>query len=103
MEYRKLLFDENSKGPEKINKKKDDGDEELCPTEENQETVPEFNTPESGKKRSFSSLNGGFELQKSTPNASAELNSPLSVLNPPSSLKKRTIRDYFAFSPPSTS
>lgn len=108
MECRKLFFDENSKSPEKINSKKDDdsiNSEDLCP-EEDQEIVPEkeieFSTPESSKKRSLSSLNGNFELQKNSSNASAELNSPLSVLTP-SSLKKRTIRDYFAFSPPSTS
>lgn len=53
----------------------------------------EFRTPESGKKRRSSMFpHAGLEMQK-TPEA--ELDSPSSVLNPPPSLKRRTIRDYF--------
>ncbi|XP_068637687.1 uncharacterized protein [Aristolochia californica] len=55
----------------------------------------EVRTPESSKKRVYSSsfCEDGIELQK-TPES--VLKSPSSVLNPPSSLKRRTIRDYFA-------
>lgn len=57
----------------------------------------EFSTPESGKKRHFGSLLGEeAEMQKSP---DAELRSPSSVLNPPPSLKRRTIRDYFIAAP----
>ncbi|XP_077242745.1 transducin/WD40 repeat-like superfamily protein [Tasmannia lanceolata] len=54
----------------------------------------ETSTPESiQKKISMSSfLKDGLEMQR-TPEA--ELKSPSSVLNPPPSLKRRTIRDYF--------
>ncbi|XP_020098067.1 denticleless protein homolog [Ananas comosus] len=53
----------------------------------------EFSTPESAKKRNFGSLlSEGLEMQKSP---EAELSSPSSVLNPPPSLKRRTICDYF--------
>nr|CAD1832533.1 unnamed protein product [Ananas comosus var. bracteatus] len=49
--------------------------------------------PESAKKRNFGSLlSEGLEMQKSP---EAELSSPSSVLNPPPSLKRRTICDYF--------
>ncbi|XP_072980083.1 uncharacterized protein [Typha angustifolia] len=53
----------------------------------------EFSTPESGRKRNFGLLlMEGMEMHKSP---DAPSNSPSSVLNPPPSLKRRTIRDYF--------
>ncbi|KAG1366985.1 denticleless protein [Cocos nucifera] len=58
---------------------------------------PEFSTPESGKKRDFGSLlQEEAEMQKSP---DAELSSPSSVLNPPPSSIRRTIRDYFITTP----
>ncbi|KAF5198407.1 Denticleless protein-like protein [Thalictrum thalictroides] len=56
-------------------------------------TLPEIRTPESVKKMLTSSFSKEV-LEMKTPDAS--LNSPSSVLNPPSSLKRKTIRDYFA-------
>ncbi|XP_026660350.1 denticleless protein homolog isoform X2 [Phoenix dactylifera] len=57
----------------------------------------EFSTPESGKKTHFRSLLGEEEEMQKSPDA--ELSSPSSVLNPPPSLKRRTIRDYFIVAP----
>ncbi|KAJ7974618.1 denticleless protein-like [Quillaja saponaria] len=54
-------------------------------------TLPEFGTPE-GHKKKFLSGPDLIEFSEKTPKAA--LQSPSSVLNPPSSLK-RTIRDYF--------
>ncbi|OVA19893.1 WD40 repeat [Macleaya cordata] len=56
--------------------------------------LPEFSTPESSVKKfsSGSVMKEDLEMEK-TPEAA--LNSPSSVLNPPSSLKRKTIRDYF--------
>ncbi|KAJ8750096.1 hypothetical protein K2173_014011 [Erythroxylum novogranatense] len=53
-------------------------------------TIPEIGTPEANKIKSLScsDSNGIFD----TPEA---IKSPSSVLNPPSSLKRKTIRDYF--------
>ncbi|RZC79692.1 hypothetical protein C5167_042267 [Papaver somniferum] len=56
--------------------------------------MPEITTPESSMKK-FSSaflIKEDIEMEK-TPEAA--LTSPTSVLNPPSSLKRKTIRDYF--------
>lgn len=55
-------------------------------------TVPKLSTPEAQKKRCSldSDLNKAFEK---TPETASK--SPSSVLNPPSSLKRKTIRDYF--------
>lgn len=75
----------------------------LCPDEVSHEvkslspiTMPKCSTPEAHKKRSLSDseLNETFEK---TPEAALKspLKSPSSVLNPPSSLKRKTIRDYF--------
>ncbi|KAJ4974853.1 hypothetical protein NE237_008027 [Protea cynaroides] len=55
--------------------------------------MPEISTPESITKLSFGSLLKEESEVEKTPEAA--LRSPSSVLNPPSSLKRRTIRDYF--------
>lgn len=55
----------------------------------------EFSTPKSGKRSYNSFLREGKEMQQSP---EAALSSPSSVLNPPSSIKRRTIRDYFVSS-----
>lgn len=58
--------------------------------------VLEFGTPESAKKRAFSLFQEeALDMRKSP---GAQTNSPSSVLSPPPSLKRRTIRDYFASS-----
>lgn len=58
--------------------------------------VADFGTPESGAKRNINFFQKeGLEMQKSPESASE---SPLSVLSPPPSLKRRTIRDYFGAS-----
>ncbi|KAK8566048.1 hypothetical protein V6N12_059589 [Hibiscus sabdariffa] len=49
-------------------------------------------TPEAQKRR-FSSISDSDEIFEKTPEAA--IRSPSSVLNPPSSLKRKTIRDYF--------
>lgn len=62
----------------------------VCPVNS---PVSEISTPEP-QKRKYSSL--GYEMKdnlEKTPEATTR--SPSSVLNPPSSLKRRTIRDYF--------
>ncbi|XP_066327861.1 uncharacterized protein [Miscanthus floridulus] len=54
----------------------------------------DFGTPESTKKRAFTLFQEeAFDARKSP---EAQMNSPSSVLSPPPSLKRRTIRDYFA-------
>ncbi|XVF60240.1 hypothetical protein PTKIN_Ptkin08bG0028900 [Pterospermum kingtungense] len=55
-------------------------------------TAPLLSTPEAQKKR-FSSISDSNETFEMTPEAT--MKSPSSVLNPPSSLKRKTIRDYF--------
>ncbi|GER47964.1 transducin/WD40 repeat-like superfamily protein [Striga asiatica] len=57
--------------------------------------TPEVSTPESMKKKFSLSFEVKENLYK-TPEA--EYSSPSSVLNPPSSLKRKTIRDYFPVS-----
>lgn len=57
-----------------------------------QNKMMEFNTPESGKRNSRSFHREEQEMQKSP---ETSLGSPYSVLNPPPSIKRRTIRDYF--------
>ncbi|CAA0820175.1 Transducin/WD40 repeat-like superfamily protein [Striga hermonthica] len=57
--------------------------------------TPEVSTPESMKKKFSLSFEVKENLDK-TPEA--EYSSPSSVLNPPSSLKRKTIRDYFPVS-----
>ncbi|WOL17609.1 denticleless protein [Canna indica] len=57
-----------------------------------QSKMLEFSTPESGKKKSESFLRQQKEMQNSP---EAGFNSPSSVLSPPPSIKRRTIRDYF--------
>ncbi|XP_052197452.1 uncharacterized protein LOC127804612 isoform X2 [Diospyros lotus] len=52
--------------------------------------MPEYGTPKSQEKFSSS-----LDLKENAKTPEAELKSPSSVLNPPSSLKRRTIRDYF--------
>uniref|UniRef100_A0A0E0KHU5 Uncharacterized protein n=1 Tax=Oryza punctata TaxID=4537 RepID=A0A0E0KHU5_ORYPU len=59
-----------------------------------QPRVLEFGTPESAKKRAFRLFQeDSLDIRKSP---EAQMNSPSSVLSPPPSLKRRTIRDYFA-------
>ncbi|KAG8384861.1 hypothetical protein BUALT_Bualt04G0162400 [Buddleja alternifolia] len=57
--------------------------------------TPEISTPESQKRKFSLSFEVKEELER-TPEA--EMKSPSSVLNPPSSLKRKTIRDYFPLS-----
>ncbi|KAL6637087.1 hypothetical protein ACP70R_024659 [Stipagrostis hirtigluma subsp. patula] len=56
----------------------------------------DFGTPESAKKRAFALFQEEALDAKKSPEA--QMNSPSSVLSPPPSLKRRTIRDYFASS-----
>ncbi|KAF0913147.1 hypothetical protein E2562_020278 [Oryza meyeriana var. granulata] len=61
-----------------------------------QPRVLEFGTPESAKKRAFGLFQeDSLDMRKSP---EVQMNSPSSVLSPPPSLKRRTIRDYFASS-----
>lgn len=85
-------------------------DEALC-TKSDAESIPhsvlcnvnspppirtvEVSTPESQKKKFSMSFEVKENLER-TPEA--EMKSPSSVLNPPSSLKRKTIRDYFPVS-----
>ncbi|KAH1080687.1 hypothetical protein J1N35_020448 [Gossypium stocksii] len=55
-------------------------------------TASLLRTPEAQKKK-FSSISDSNETFEKTPEAA--MRSPTSVLNPPSSLKRKTIRDYF--------
>ena len=56
-------------------------------------TMPKLSTPEAQEKR-FSFLDSGIDdIYEKTPETTVK--SPSSVLNPPSSLKRKTIRDYF--------
>lgn len=72
----------------------------LCPSDEeadkinsmNSNIMPKPSTPEAHEKR-FSPCADLDENFEKTPEAT--LKSPSSVLNPPSSLKRKTIRDYF--------
>ena len=72
----------------------------LCPPDEvadqlnshNPITMPKISTPES-QKQQFSLELDLQETFEKTPDAA--LKSPASVLNPPPSLKRKTIRDYF--------
>ncbi|XP_065878395.1 uncharacterized protein [Euphorbia lathyris] len=54
--------------------------------------MPTASTPES-QKRKFSLTSDSMETFERTPEAA--MRSPSSVLNPPSSLRRKTIRDYF--------
>ncbi|WVZ60195.1 hypothetical protein U9M48_010248 [Paspalum notatum var. saurae] len=54
----------------------------------------DFGTPESSKKRAFALFQDETLDTKESPEV--QMNSPSSVLSPPPSLKRRTIRDYFA-------
>ncbi|KAK0588627.1 hypothetical protein LWI29_003318 [Acer saccharum] len=58
--------------------------------------MPIITTPDAQKKRA-SSISDSTQLFEKTPEAAS--NSPSSVLNPPSSVKRRTIRDYFLVAP----
>lgn len=55
-------------------------------------TMPAVSTPEAQEKR-YSLGSDSKETFERTPEAA--MKSPSSVLNPPSSLKRKTIRDYF--------
>ncbi|KAJ4834190.1 hypothetical protein Tsubulata_018880 [Turnera subulata] len=68
-------------------------DDDFCQTSSpNPITMPTIGTPESHKKKLMFDSDPKETYDK-TPEA--EMKSPSSVLNPPSSLKRRTIRDYF--------
>ncbi|EER91037.1 hypothetical protein BDA96_01G132100 [Sorghum bicolor] len=54
----------------------------------------DFGTPESTKKRAFTLVQEEALDARKSPEV--QMNSPSSVLSPPPSLKRRTIRDYFA-------
>uniref|UniRef100_A0A0A9FMB7 TIDP3357 n=1 Tax=Arundo donax TaxID=35708 RepID=A0A0A9FMB7_ARUDO len=56
----------------------------------------DFGTPESAKKRAFALFQDEALDVKKSPES--QMNSPSSVLSPPPSLKRRTIRDYFVSS-----
>lgn len=87
MECKKLFTDEDLTDPTKdVNK--DQSPNKMI-------TLPEMCTPKSLKKISMDSFFSKeiLEMMK-TPEPS--MDSPSSVLNPPSSLKRKTIRDYFA-------
>ncbi|KAK2661693.1 hypothetical protein Ddye_000267 [Dipteronia dyeriana] len=58
--------------------------------------MPIITTPDAQKKRT-SSISDSIQFFEKTPEAAS--NSPSSVLNPPSSVKRRTIRDYFLVAP----
>ncbi|KAF4381600.1 hypothetical protein F8388_021228 [Cannabis sativa] len=90
-EGRKLLTS-NQTHPTKDSKRQypddvSDEDESMNPI-----TMPKLSTPEAQKRRL--SLDSGLnEVIEKTPDTATK--SPSSVLNPPSSLKRKTIRDYF--------
>ncbi|XP_044467001.1 denticleless protein homolog [Mangifera indica] len=95
-ECRKLLINgelaDSAKGPDNSNS----SDEVVNQTNSsNPMNIPIVGTPDAKKRKlSSSDLEETFEK---TPEAS--LKSPSSVLNPPSSVKRKTIRDYFIVSP----
>ncbi|KAM1614196.1 hypothetical protein ACFX2K_023582 [Malus domestica] len=96
-ECRKLLMSESTMHTSKVSGS-------LCPSDEgldetnslNPVSTPRMSTPPSQKKQSMSDPDFSKTFEK-TPEAASE--SPSSVLNPPSSLKRKTIRDYFGVPP----
>lgn len=76
----------------------DDGDD----NNDNQ-SMPIIRTPETQRKKT--SLSSSLSLSASEEDKTCErtpetaVDSPLSVLHPPSSVKRRTIRDYFLVTP----
>lgn len=91
MERRKLFLDEpsSSKGNEETTALSN----VVCDANSHTPiTMPEVSTPESQKKKFSLSFEVKQDLVR-TPEA--ENRSPSSVLNPPSSWKRKTIRDYF--------
>ncbi|XP_021299202.1 denticleless protein homolog [Herrania umbratica] len=94
-ECRKLLMNENE---DPIPLTKDPGrshspDESLHQiSSSSPSTAPLLSTPKAHKKN-ISSVSDSNETFEKTPEAA--MKSPSSVLNPPSSLKRKTIRDYF--------
>ncbi|TQE03022.1 hypothetical protein C1H46_011386 [Malus baccata] len=96
-ECRKLLMSESTMRTSKVSGN-------LCPSDEgldetnslNPVSTPKMSTPPSQKKQSMSYPDFSKTFEK-TPEAASE--SPSSVLNPPSSLKRKTIRDYFGVPP----
>ncbi|KAF9626003.1 hypothetical protein IFM89_030657 [Coptis chinensis] len=95
MECRKLFMEEDAKNHRKAvsTSHPSEGVAIGCHSPSKEIDIPEISTPESAKKM----LTGSFRkeiLEMKTPDGS--INSPSSVLNPPSSLKRKTIRDYFA-------
>ncbi|CAL5368251.1 unnamed protein product [Camellia sinensis] len=92
MECRKLFMDEEPAGLEKGSASSSSNEvlHQINSPNINTNTKPEFGTPESQKKKL--SLYSQDTLEKSP---EAALKSPSSVLNPPLSLKRKTIRDYF--------
>ncbi|KAM1511661.1 hypothetical protein ACFX1Z_023317 [Malus domestica] len=96
-ECRKLLMSESTMHTSKVSGN-------LCPSDEGLDETNSLNpismlkmsTPPSQKKQPMSDPDFSKTFEK-TPEAASE--SPSSVLNPPSSLKRKTIRDYFGVPP----
>lgn len=88
----RLEMNREPESPQKYSS--DDGDNQ---------SVRIIRTPESQKTKT--SLSSPMSLSASEEDKTCErtpetsVNSPLSVLNPPSSVKRRTIRDYFLVTP----
>ncbi|XWS30391.1 hypothetical protein CRYUN_Cryun24cG0113400 [Craigia yunnanensis] len=94
-ESSKLLMNENEEpmGPIKQPGSSYSSDEALHQINSSSPTTASLpSTPEAQKKK-FSSISDSNETFEKTPKAA--MKSPSSVLNPPSSLKRKTIRDYF--------
>ncbi|GKV07776.1 hypothetical protein SLEP1_g19498 [Rubroshorea leprosula] len=96
-ECKKLIKNEELSGPTKDPDSSHPADEVLHQMKSSK-PIPNsiLSTPEAQKRR-FSSVSASKENLEKTPEAASK--SPSSVLNPPSSLKRRTIRDYFLVSP----
>ncbi|OMO69356.1 hypothetical protein COLO4_29103 [Corchorus olitorius] len=96
-ESRKLLMndDENLMG---LKKEPVSSDEALQQINSSSPTTASLlSTPEANKRKFSSNIADSNESFERTPEAA--MKSPCSVLNPPSSLKRKTIRDYFLAAP----
>ncbi|XP_076885128.1 uncharacterized protein LOC143534551 [Bidens hawaiensis] len=87
----KLFTEDETKDSVKVSNPDSPNTSLLHTDSPNPATIPEIRTPESLKKQlTFSHIN---EACKGSPDASFD--SPSSVLNPPPSIKRKTILDYF--------
>ncbi|EEF40951.1 denticleless protein homolog [Ricinus communis] len=91
-ECRRLLMNEEPLSLTKTSNHLNSSDELLQVDLPNSIRMPTLSTPEA-HKRKFSSGSDSKGTFDKTPEAA--MKSPSSVLNPPSSLKRKTIRDYF--------